>query len=97
MHRKTVGLPPLNSWAAAAWPGLDDVIVKDLVLILLGKFDSLSYMEMRLILGRLLWHFDIQCPDGAEMWNPEGEMKNMRAYNTWEKPELNIKVTSVKR
>lgn len=54
-------------------------------------------MEMRLILGRLIWNFDIECPDGAEMWNPEGEMKNMRAYMTWEKPDLNIKVSRVQR
>jgi hypothetical protein len=54
-------------------------------------------MEMRLILGHLIWNFEIECPDGAEMWNPEGEMKNMRAYMTWEKPELNIKVSRVWR
>jgi cytochrome P450 len=38
----------------------------------------LSYMEMRLILGRLLWNFDIVSTDGAWQWNPEGEMKHMR-------------------
>ena len=54
-------------------------------------------MEMRLILGRLIWNFDIECPDDADMWNPEGEMKNMRAYMTWEKPDLNIKVSRVQR
>lgn len=59
--------------------------------------NSLSYMEMRLIPGRLIWNFDIECLDGAEMWNLEGQMKNMRAYMTWEKPELNIKVTRVER
>ena len=38
----------------------------------------LSYMEMRLILGRLLWSFDIVTTDGAWQWDPSGEMKNMR-------------------
>lgn len=38
----------------------------------------LSYMEMRLILGRLLWNFDIISVDGAWQWDPTGEMKNMR-------------------
>ncbi|CAK4031919.1 Cytochrome P450 [Lecanosticta acicola] len=45
----------------------------------------LSYMEMRLILGRLLWNFDVVSVDGAWQWNPEGEMRNMRAFTTWEK------------
>ncbi|KAF2841015.1 cytochrome P450 monooxygenase [Patellaria atrata CBS 101060] len=59
----------------------------------------LSYMEMRLILGRLLWNYDIVSTDGAEEWNPDGEMKNMRAFmNTaWEKPNLNVKVKPAKR
>lgn len=45
----------------------------------------LSYMEMRLILGRLLWSFDVESVDGAWQWDPEGEMKHMRAFTTWEK------------
>jgi cytochrome P450 len=56
----------------------------------IGK--HLSYMEMRLILGRLLWNFDIVSTDGAWRWDPAGEMKHMRAFNTWEKPDLNIKL-----
>lgn len=55
----------------------------------------LSYMEMRVILGRLLWSYDIVSTDGAWKWNPEGEMKHMRAFNTWEKPELMIKLVPV--
>ncbi|KAF2669327.1 cytochrome P450 [Microthyrium microscopicum] len=55
----------------------------------------LSYMEMRVILGRLLWNFDIVSTDGAWKWNPEGELKHMRAFNTWEKPELMIKLVPV--
>lgn len=42
----------------------------------IGK--HLSYMEMRLILGRLLWNFDVVSTDGAWQWDPSGEMKNMR-------------------
>ncbi|EON67359.1 hypothetical protein W97_06612 [Coniosporium apollinis CBS 100218] len=56
----------------------------------IGK--HLSYMEMRLILGRLLWNFDLISVDGAWQWDPEGDMKNMRAFLTWEKPSLNVKV-----
>ncbi|KIW74827.1 hypothetical protein Z517_11597 [Fonsecaea pedrosoi CBS 271.37] len=61
----------------------------------IGK--HLSYMEMRLILGRLLWHFDIVSSDGAPQWSPEGEMQYMKAYNTWEKPELNVTLKRVQR
>lgn len=58
---------------------------------------NLSYMEMRLILTRILWNFDLISTDGAWQWNPEGEMKNMRAFMTWEKPDLNCKVVKVER
>jgi len=54
-------------------------------------------MEMRLILTRILWNFDLISTDGAWQWNPEGEMKNMRAFMTWEKPDLNCKVVKVQR
>jgi cytochrome P450 len=42
----------------------------------IGK--HLSYMEMKVILARLLWNFDIESVDGAWKWNPDGEMKYMR-------------------
>lgn len=56
----------------------------------IGK--NLSYMEMRVILARVLWNFDVVSTDGAWQWNPEGEMKHMKAYTTWQKPDLNVKV-----
>ncbi len=59
--------------------------------------DSLSYMEMRLILGRVLWAFDIVSTDGAPSWDPAGDLKHMRAFMVWEKPQLNVKVVQVKR
>lgn len=61
----------------------------------IGK--NLSYLEMRLILTRMLWNFDIESVDGAWQWNPEGEMKNMKAFMTWQKPDLNCKVRRVVR
>jgi cytochrome P450 len=61
----------------------------------IGK--NLSYMEMRLILTRLLWNFDIESVDGAWQWDPEGEMKNMLAYMTWQKPDLNCRAVRVRR
>ncbi|KAL4758044.1 cytochrome P450 [Aspergillus foveolatus] len=56
----------------------------------IGK--NLSYMEMRIILARLVWNFDIISTDGAWQWDPEGEMKHMKAYTTWQKPDLNARV-----
>lgn len=54
-------------------------------------------MEMRIILARLLWKFDIVSVDGAPNWNPAGEMSRALAYTTWEKPDLNVKVVPVRR
>ncbi|KAL4926326.1 cytochrome P450 [Aspergillus undulatus] len=56
----------------------------------IGK--NLSYMEMRVILARLVWNFDIVSTDGAWQWDPEGEMKNMKAFTTWQKPDLNVRL-----
>lgn len=53
---------------------------------------SLSYMEMRLIIGKLLWHNDIKSAGGNERWNPEGEYRRMRVYNNWMKPPLYVKL-----
>lgn len=61
----------------------------------IGK--NLSYMEMRVIVARVLWSFDIVSTDGAWQWDPAGEMKHMKAYNTWQKPELSVKVQKVRQ
>ncbi|RDW77740.1 cytochrome P450-10 [Coleophoma cylindrospora] len=61
----------------------------------IGK--HLSYLEMRIILGRLLWNFDLVSVDGAPNWNPANEMGRARAFMTWEKPDLNVKVVRVQR
>ncbi|KAF2476266.1 cytochrome P450 [Lindgomyces ingoldianus] len=61
----------------------------------IGK--NLAYMEMRLAFSRLFWLYDVTTTDGAPDWNMEGQMKNMKAYSTWVKPELNVKVSPVRR
>lgn len=61
----------------------------------IGK--NLSYMEMRVILARLVWNFDVVSTDGAWQWDPEGEMKHMKAYTTWQKPDLNARVVRAQR
>lgn len=58
----------------------------------IGK--HLSYMEMRLIIGKLLWHNDVsmlQCEEN-EVWNPQGEYKKMRVYTNWIKPGLKLRL-----
>lgn len=54
-------------------------------------------MEMRLTFARLFWLYDVETTDGAPDWVTEGQMKNMVAYSTWVKPQLNVKATPVKR
>jgi len=61
----------------------------------IGK--HLSYLEIKCILARLLWNFDIVSTDGAPMWDPSDEMHNMFAFLAWKKPNLNVKMVPVKR
>ncbi|GME43548.1 Cytochrome p450 protein [Neofusicoccum parvum] len=49
----------------------------------IGK--NLAYHEMRLILAKILWHFDIKiCPE-SENW------ENQKAWLLWDKPALLVK------
>jgi cytochrome P450 len=59
----------------------------------------LSYMELRLILASLLWHFDIERADlpGFDIWDPADNLSHVKAFNTWDKPPLWCKLTPVKR
>jgi len=61
------------------------------------EFGSLAWMEMRLALVHLLWHFDIMSPGNARLWDSEGQMKHMKAWMVWDRPELNVKATVVQR
>jgi hypothetical protein len=56
----------------------------------------MSYMEMRLVLARMIWCFDVKNADSADDWDPEDNMKNMKAYSTWQKPELNVYISKRK-
>ena len=48
---------------------------------------SLAYLEMRLILANLLFHFDIEiCPESAN-WIDQN------VYIIWEKPSLMVRLT----
>lgn len=44
---------------------------------------SLAYAEMRYILARFLWHYDIEMTEQSSTW-----MDNQKAYLVWDKPGL---------
>jgi cytochrome P450 len=54
---------------------------------------NLSYMEMRLIMGKLLWHNDVEMYGTNDVWNPKNEYENMVVYNNWIKPSLKLRLT----
>ncbi|ORY15280.1 cytochrome P450 [Clohesyomyces aquaticus] len=54
---------------------------------------NLSYMEMRLIIGKLLWHNDVEMYGENKVWDPRNEYENMVVYNNWIKPGLKLKLT----
>jgi cytochrome P450 len=47
---------------------------------------SLAYTEMRLVLARMLWNFDLELQEDSSTWNQQN------VYLFWEKPELNVKI-----
>ena len=52
---------------------------------------------MRLILGKLIWNFDIEYEEGKVQWVPLQDSKNLPTWIVWHKPALNVKLTPVAR
>ena len=50
---------------------------------------SLAYTEMRLILAKLVYAFDIKMAQGNDDW------MDQRTFGVWEKPALNVYLTPV--
>ncbi|CAG8958605.1 hypothetical protein HYFRA_00009922 [Hymenoscyphus fraxineus] len=48
---------------------------------------NLAYAEMRYILARLLWNFDLEMTEQSRNW-----MDNQKAYLVWDKPGLFLKL-----
>lgn len=44
-------------------------------------------------MARMVWNFDLTNADDAHEWDSEGNMKNMKAFSTWQKPGLNVVAT----
>ncbi|EPE08411.1 cytochrome p450 monooxygenase [Ophiostoma piceae UAMH 11346] len=66
----------------------------------IGK--NLAYLELRLILATLLWHFDLERADltdasSFDVWDVSNDLKNVKAFTTWNKPPLWTKLTLVQR
>ncbi|VUC36388.1 unnamed protein product [Clonostachys rosea] len=55
----------------------------------IGK--NLAYAEMRLILARLLWRFDLELMPESREWDQQ------KIWSLWSKGELNVKLTEVAR
>jgi cytochrome P450 len=56
---------------------------------------NLSYMEMRLIIGKLIFCNDVTMADHPEndAWDPANDHENLVVYNNWIKPPLHVKLT----
>jgi len=50
-------------------------------------YNSLAYNEMRSVMARMLWHFDMELAENAEAWNKQ------LCYLFWEKPPLKVKLS----
>ncbi|KAI1352187.1 cytochrome P450 [Xylaria sp. FL0043] len=53
---------------------------------------NLAYAEMRLILAKLVFNFDISLANDSRTW-----LHNQKAYTIWDKPPLNIHLKPVAR
>lgn len=53
---------------------------------------SLAYAEMRLILAKVLFNFDLTLDEPEFDW-----FANQKCFTLWEKPALMIKLTPVQR
>ncbi|KZL75146.1 cytochrome P450 [Colletotrichum tofieldiae] len=53
---------------------------------------NLAYVEMRIMLARLLWNFDLVLADDSKQW-----METQKIYTLWQKGSLNVYLRPVKR
>jgi len=55
-------------------------------------FSRLAYAEMRLLLAKMLWHFDFELENPEEDW-----YGGSRAFMVWEREPLRIRLRHVER
>lgn len=67
----------------------------------IGK--NLTNIEQRLIMAHLVWHFDLEIPEGEteqkenEKWDSKGDMEGLKAWLVWQKPALWVRLRVVDR
>ena len=52
---------------------------------------SLAYHEMRLMLAKVLWSFDVELCEQSKNWTDQ------KVYTLWEKPALMVKLTPAQK
>jgi hypothetical protein len=62
------------------------------LIIILTCVDSLALAEMRLILAKVLFSFDLELVDKSGTW-----MSGQKVVTLWQKPDLMVELTAVKR
>jgi hypothetical protein len=62
------------------------------LIIILTCVDSLALAEMRLILAKVLFSFDLELMDKSGTW-----MSGQKVVTLWQKPDLMVELTAVKR
>ncbi|KAH7324854.1 putative cytochrome P450 monooxygenase [Stachybotrys elegans] len=81
------------------WMGKDEIFANDRLDAMqvfstgprncIGR--NLAYAEMRLILARILFDFDLSLAEDSQDWT-----KDMKCYLLWKKPDLNVYLVPVK-
>ena len=61
-------------------------------IVLTDLSSSLAYAEMRLILARVLWNFDLELAPQSMNWS-----EGLKIFILWDKPSLFVKLKPVKR
>jgi cytochrome P450 len=54
--------------------------------------NSLAYAEMRLIVAKVLFNFDLELVDTTQDW-----LEGQKVFTLWQKPSLMVQVRPVKR
>lgn len=62
------------------------------MILLLTWCNSLAYAEMRLIVAKLLFNFDLELVDKETDW-----LEGQKVFTLWEKPALMVKLHPVRR
>lgn len=57
----------------------------------MADFYSLAYAEMRLILARVIWNFNMELQEDSQTWNVQ------KANMMWLKGSLNVRLVPVLR